>query len=587
MKWYRWPALLTGCCLLALDRAWIGGPRALGGGTHPHRSRVLGSRRGASFTACKQGPKDDPVAAGNASQVSSSASRRVMRTLRGSMVKKLREASQTGEANRAAKLFSEYERYGGKLSTNHFNLVMAAAARKGQTKIVETWFKRLQSSGCEVDAVAYNTVITCHARRGSLEGARSWLQQMCAGDVQPDVLTFRKLITAAGKSAGSKTAELWLNKMVDYAVSPDRTCYTNLLIACLDRGVRGDFQLLKKTLQRMRAEEVELDVNIYRIIVNAAAKAGEFKQARHWLQEMADSKLRLNAQELARLFSEYEEYGGVMDASHFNLVIQAAAREGEINQVEAWLRRLEKGGAVDADTYKATIKLYAMRGRLTLAKKYMQRMRDNGLQPDTEIYRIVIAAASRVRDVKKSQSKELFFREMCDAGMQPDTRICNTMLAGYLAKNRTDEALEWFQEISDAGVKPDTSIYNTMLAAYLANNRTDEATLFLSYMERTMVSCDQLTFRSMISHFASRDALREAELWMNKMVQAGFAASNIEYQVLLDSYARAGREGQAAQILERMTQQRLEASEVTSSTAAALLAGQNAKRSTTAADRPE
>ncbi|CAK9055103.1 unnamed protein product [Durusdinium trenchii] len=105
-------------------------------------------------------------------------------------------------------------------TTESFNAILAACARKEDVSSALKWFGRMLEADLVPDIVTYRTLISTCARAGNLPLAEEWLGKMLRATRRLDVVSCSSIIGGYASTGDAHHAQKWLERMLAAGLRP-------------------------------------------------------------------------------------------------------------------------------------------------------------------------------------------------------------------------------------------------------------------------------------------------------------------------------------------------------------------------------
>jgi pentatricopeptide repeat protein len=458
--------------------------------------------------------------------------------------------AKVGRVDRAEGLLKEMYEEGLKPNLPSFNGYLVSLARAGEMDKAESVLEQMEAlydSGELEDrpnVISYSTVLDAFAKSkddGAAERSESILRQMIDKGVSPNTISYNSVIDAHVKSRNVERAEALLKEMHDSFVqgNPDvkPTIRTySVVLAGWSRtrspqaGERGE-QLLD--LMESLAESGELedpDIIVYNSVLHCWAKSptnGAAAKAKEFLVKMVDKGIEA-------------------DAYSYNIVINALASEGRIDDAEAMLEGMSEAGVhPDVTAYNtlldAWIKSSSKEASTRVARLYSRMKENSHIEPDLFTYNTLLHFYSKTGNADRAES---MLDEICqeESPIEPDSISFNTVISALAQSRRIDapqRAEAILNKMLEHGgkVRPNVITFNTVLGAWVKSKKTPQAVVncerIFGIMNEMLedghkqVKPDAITYNTLINSYTlspdeeSRDKAESIFYDMQRRYEAG------------------------------------------------------------------
>ncbi|KAL2924631.1 hypothetical protein RDABS01_023115 [Bienertia sinuspersici] len=248
----------------------------------------------------------------------------------------------------------------------------------------------------------------------------------------------------------------------------------NALISgfCEQRKIREAHQLFDEISQR---NLVPTHVT-YNTLIDGYCKTGLLEEALKLKERMKlkyvppnqERKVETAENILNKLiengFSPIEDgdSGPKPSAVTYNTLIKRFYESSNMEEAEKWLQKMgNKGVARSVETYNIVIDGYSNNHMVDKCLEMLERyMVGRGVQPNTQIYNMIIAAQCNARDLQAAFG---LFGEMLNNNVVPSIITYNSLINGQCKKGKLEEAEDLLPQITDRGLVPDAITYNPLI----------------------------------------------------------------------------------------------------------------------------
>mmetsp|Transcript_88244 Transcript_88244/g.189398 ORF Transcript_88244/g.189398 Transcript_88244/m.189398 type:complete len:428 (-) Transcript_88244:164-1447(-) len=295
----------------------------------------------------------------------------------GTILGHLKRASQRGHLDAAELRFADYEAEASEKDDllAAMNMVIASAAKRGDIKSAEKWFRKIEQRSLKPDIISYASVMAAAAKKGELGIAESWFKKLQAEGLRANRIVYSTLIDAAAHE-GLPIAEKWFQKMQDAGFKPHTVSCTMLIKAA---QLSKDLKSAEGWYTRMLDLGVEPNKLTFGALVAAAAEARDLDAAMRW-------------------FGEFESRNLVPTYPSLGALIRCCSEKGDTERV----------------------------------KMFIRQMRDHGYQPDVKVYNDLLFSARKNCSDKEARD---IIQEMMADGVRPDQHT-RDRLSRALGKER-------------------------------------------------------------------------------------------------------------------------------------------------------
>lgn len=323
--------------------------------------------------------------------------------------------------------------------------------------------------------------------------------------------------------------------------------------------------------------DLQDNVVLYTIIINAAATAKEPELAEEILSYVLDSK---------------RSYANVVT---FSSVIDAWAKSGQVDaplQAEAVLNKmidLSDSGWYEVTpnviSYSSVISAWANSNQNEApyrAEELLREMQSRGLNPNIFSYSSVITAWSRSKNQSSDRGERsdgaikaqavfddlLALHQRGEERLKPNVLTCTILIDAWAKAGEPEKAEHIIYVMHSIGVKPNLVTYNSVMNAWSKSNLPDAAIrvqrLFDELLQRydsgeRFMKPNLPTFGTLITAWGrSKDGAANAQAVFDNML-AQYQSGDVDLKPnvlictsLIDAWAKAGSPARAEKILREM-----------------------------------
>ena len=393
------------------------------------------------------------------------------------------------------------------VSEVHRNLLLDAAAREGDVYAAEAWLRRLWPSDAPVDAV--NVIISTATAVGDTSRADTWLQHL-QENLELDERTFTLAAKKAVQAGDVDAAERWLEKA---GVLQVRATAQVVLSAVRSEHLDAAERLLARAVRLKQAQET-LICTALKEVMRANLTLAREKAAREWLN-IARS---LCCGEVRVMYLE---------------LIKAAAFKGRMEEAERIFNEAQDAGLHDLQGFNIMVDAAAKCGDLVAAERWFELALDAGFEPDIVLFTSLVHAAGRAMDLAAAE----YWQKRADAaGLQGKVMLCALVTAAARVGS-VEKAVRWARKAQE-DFGPDLVVLNCLIDVHAKDANVAAAEAVLSDIPKHGLYPDERSFGPIINAYAEKGKFQEAEKYFRQMQSHGIPPSIIQYNQLLKACAR-------------------------------------------------
>ena len=301
--------------------------------------------------------------------------------------------------------------------------------------------------------------------------------------IQPNVYTYGSLMSVCAKMGNVKKCRSLLKQMKEYEIKPNSVIYSTAISACERCAPPRSDIAIELLREGTSGGNIDGFMNIvgYNAAISVCARAGEWKQACHILNEME----RTNAQEFNfdKVILDDDTFIPKPDEVTYGTVMAACERAKEWHKVLELSKRMEiersdlvMDGMAISSALHACQQLSYGHDALDYLKKMKQlktqnlnhRERDNRRRkalkgPDDVAFRLAISACARGGLIE--EALELLRNMEKETGTLPDVAAYSSVIGGCAESGEYMKAIELLKEMQTNKVAPNVISFSSAISA--------------------------------------------------------------------------------------------------------------------------
>ena len=232
-------------------------------------------------------------------------------------------------------------------------------------------------------------------------------------------------------------------------------------------------------LKRMINQGVAPDAAIFCAVIDACAKAGQYKSAISLLNDMED------------------KFGVEPNVKCFSAAISACEKAAKWEEAVKLLRKMpELGVEPNAFSYNSVISACEKCAEWEKALEFLDEMEEVGIQPNDYSYNSAISACEKAA---KWEEAVKLLRTMPKKGVVPDVYSYNSVISACEKCAEWERALEFLDEMAEVGISPNVRSYSAAISACEKGRKADIALSLLAQMKKEGVQPNVVAYSSTIS----------------------------------------------------------------------------------------
>jgi pentatricopeptide repeat protein len=201
-----------------------------------------------------------------------------------------------------------------------------------------------------------------------------------------------------------------------------------------------------------------------------------------------------------------EKAQGACSLTTYNMLIDAFARAGDMNQVAQFFKRMcQNGLSPDLVTFSTIIKGYSAKGEMEPALQLFTQMRKQGIQPDSILFNSILdgCAHKQMRGLT-----EQVLGDMENSGIAPSNFTLSILIKLYGRCGDLDKVMEVIDVYPKKyGFKLNAQVYTCLMSSCMSNGQPGRALSAWKQMKEAGCPADAKTYHTLI-----RGCLQNSEL---------------------------------------------------------------------------
>ncbi|CAE7206980.1 P67 [Symbiodinium necroappetens] len=462
---------------------------------------------------------------------------------------KLMEAA-TKQTNRqeAQRWFRAHTNAHGQVQGLHIHMLVDAAAREGDFRAAEAWFRRFSTDTVLAPNI-WEALLCSAARAGDAELAEELFLESTKAQAHPSHRTLAVVAVATlHATEGHSSLERWFD-LADGLLCPEDKVASMAHVAAVAAKM-GYLEVAQDLLQRLLPEgdgispRTDLDGPVHSAcfeVSRALALRGRPDQldaAEAWVERggMTGSQnwLRRICLELVKIFASLNhlsraermfllvQQAGAADLHSFCIVVNACSKCGDLVAAERWFENaLDASIRPDIVLFTSVSDAASRKGDMKAAEYWHKRATSCGLRPSSEMFGVLVSGEVRngnlpgaerwaalaeqeygpnlvilnslivghAKGKDMSAAERILFRNIVDSRLQPDERSFGPLINAYAEQGCFSDALRCFRAMSSHQLRPSVIQYNQILKA-CARSRPRLVQEALEIFDELMKLCD-------------------------------------------------------------------------------------------------
>ncbi|XP_012574783.1 uncharacterized protein [Cicer arietinum] len=318
---------------------------------------------------------------------------------------------------------------GIELSVNVWTVIIHTCCKLRRLNVAIDLFYNMIRTGCSPSVVTYTALIKAFMESNMVNDALHLLNDMLSDGLVPDLVLYNVLIDCLSKVGRYEDAiQAFLCLSEQKNIKPDSCTFTSLLSTiCLSRR----FCLLPKIVQVCR--HMDSDLVFCNALLSSYVKAGCPSRALGLYKHMIDEGLKPDKYSVVGLLSALcakkrineavNVYRGVVmkaDAHIHTVITTELIKTGKYHMAAGLFRLAAiKKYPLDSVAFAVVISALLRSGQTLEAKVLYDQMKDNGLEPNAQIFNMMLFCWCKEKDL---QMIKQLLKEMIDSRIELSDR---------------------------------------------------------------------------------------------------------------------------------------------------------------------
>lgn len=203
----------------------------------------------------------------------------------------------------------------------------------------------------------------------------------------------------------------------------------------------------------------------------------------------------------------------------------------------------------------ALFKALVFNGKVDAAFVLFEQLKCEGLVPNFDTYKALIAGCSRHRGAYAKANT--FVEEMIGLGLQPDSFIFTSLLNVCASFGLEEEAKGILQKMTELGVAKNNYHYSAMLNVYAEIRKPEEAENLVSEIQQRCVPLDKTILSTLLKAYTNSGLLEKARNFFDGLEAQGFPPQEVSYCLMMDAYVKAGKVDEAENLFNEIKTKRI------------------------------
>ncbi|XP_014502411.1 pentatricopeptide repeat-containing protein At1g02060, chloroplastic isoform X2 [Vigna radiata var. radiata] len=420
----------------------------------------------------------------------------------------IRSYAEAGLFKESLKLFQTMKSVAVSPSVVTFNSVLSILLKRGRTNMAkEVYDEMLHTYGVSPDTCTYNVLIRGLCKNSMVDEGFRFFKEMASFNCDPDVVTYNTLVDGLCRAGKVRIARNLVNAMSKKCegLNPNVVTYTTLIRGyCMKQEV--DEALV--VLEEMSGRGIEPNMVTYNTLIKGLCEVHKLDKMKDVLELMKDNGgfspdtftfntiihshcCAGNLDEALKVFESMKKFQIRMDSASYSPLIRCLCQKGDYDMAEVLFDELfEKeillsnfGSKPLAASYSPLIQYLCEHGKSKKAERVMRQLMKRGTQ-DGQLYNTLIMGHCKEGTYESGYELLVW---MLRRDFLPDVHIYDSLIDGFLLKNKPLLAKETLEKMLKSSYQPKTATWHSILAKLLEKGCAHEsACVILMMLEKNV-----------------------------------------------------------------------------------------------------
>ncbi|XP_042477581.1 pentatricopeptide repeat-containing protein At1g63330-like [Macadamia integrifolia] len=403
------------------------------------------------------------------------------------------------------------------------NYLLEALFRANRITTAIDQFRRMSMKGCSPNSRTFEILITSLCARNRVDESVSilneMLEQRCIGDENFYNTTIPIFCEVSRSDQGIRL----LRMMRSSGLVPKSFVY-GILVQCLCENLELDEAI--NLHEDMIETGLTPEADVYVDIVNGFCKAGEFCEARDFLDENSVSEIDPHNALLL----------GYCNASNFFAAY-------------SYLQKMVERNIADSFSWYILIRGLCENGGVRKTFEVLSRMIISSYVPECAIYSALVVGQCKVKNYEAAL--QLFYWIRAKYWLLDNASYAE-LVEGLCHVTKLKEATEVLQYMSRSGCPLRASSLNVLIEAFCLTGKMDEAIGLRSLASSSGTVCSPLAYTTIMHWLCNTNNAKYVSVLFSQMLVEGCPLDVETYHVLLNAMSMQNRTNDCALLFGKM-----------------------------------
>ncbi|EME30365.1 mitochondrial protein translocase, MPT family [Galdieria sulphuraria] len=460
---------------------------------------------------------------------------------------------------KASSLFRRMKELQVPLDAYTYNSLLHVYALNGQVTLMEQLFEDMNRQERLVDWNTLSIMLKGYCKAGDVQKLVVFLSEAAKNpklEGQLNIGVYNCYVDSLLQLGQMNTAEKILEHIFAHEAIYQPTIYTYNTLLKLQRERQDDIRAMQ-ILDDMKEKGVVPDIYSFCIVADCLCRKGKMKEAMLLRQRMEHisresrtvyynillkgcKMLKESALEMGwSILDKMSQDQILPDSISFVTMLEVCNEVKDIDSARMMVRSMMNSKKkISIEAINTGLSVFCkMKTAIEESFQLLKWAKENGIEPDTISYNILLDHAFRLRDWERG---EKIFKELQTQGLKPDATTYNYLIRAYSNSNQYAKVVATFKEMNKRNFIPNEQSCSSLVRVFHIQGNDAAALQVLNLMERHYSPRNDPSILAFVRAYISMGRLQDA-LGMKRMLsrKTGRLWKTI-VTILMDAFASIG-----------------------------------------------
>ncbi|KAK6936547.1 Pentatricopeptide repeat [Dillenia turbinata] len=419
---------------------------------------------------------------------------------------------KNGDYSRALSLFSEMARYNITADEVIYGLLIKIYGKLGLVGDALRTFEEIKQLGLLTSEKTYVSLAQVHLRSGNFEKALDVMEQLTSAGIWFSRFSYGVLLKCYVMKEDLASAESTFHALSKTG-HPDSGFCNDMLHLYLKLGLT---EKAKDFILCIRKDQVELDEELLKTILDVYSKEGMLEEAEQLIQDICINDELFKSSGFVRTLSLVTEL--------------------QSQRLETTKYPFEALNEPDSAALVLMLRLYLSADNISINK---------------EVLKLLVETAGGLSVARDVSTAENLYFEVIKLGCTPENRATASLINAYGRMLKLENAQKVFAAVADSPAIG-KQIYNSMIDAYSKCAKPEEAYVLFKELTKKGHDLGAVGISIIVNALSKSGKHQDAESIIQKALHDGLEIDTIAYNTFINAMLKAGKLHDASSIYEHM-----------------------------------